>query len=98
MTLIPAVAGNFFEPGRKHPDGSYVHRYRRLRVRTDLPLPRVFLFGPRWRRLLMPYRTANGRTAYHPCIYDFFPDVRELVCEPVQFDRVAMWADPRERL
>jgi hypothetical protein len=56
-----------------------------------LPMPRVWLHGPRWRRFLVS--TAKG------CVdFDFFPDVRELVCEPVQFDRVAMWADPRERL
>jgi hypothetical protein len=54
-----------------------------------LPMPRVFLHGPRWRRFLVP-----GEKNY----YDFAADVRELVCEPVQFDRVAMWADPRERL
>lgn len=98
MTIVPAVAGQLFEPGKKNADGSYVHLYRRLRVRTELPLPRAVLCGPRWRRFLMTYRTTTGRLAYHPCIYDFAPDVRELVCEPVQFDRVAMWADPRERL
>ena len=71
---------------------------KRLSIRSPLPMPHVWVHGPRWRQCLMTYRTNAGRTAYHPCIYDFFPDVRELVCEPVQFDRVAMWADPRERL
>jgi len=98
MSLFPAVAGQLLEPGRRNPDGSYVHRYRLLRVRSVLPQPRVFLFGPRWRHCLMPYRTTTGRVAHHPCMYDFEPDVRELVCEPIAFDRVAMWADPRERL
>jgi hypothetical protein len=93
-----AVAGNIFEPGRRHPDGSYVHVYRKLGVRTPLPMPRAVLVGPRWRRLLMTYRTANGRMAHHPCIYDFTDDVRELVTEPIRFDLAAMWADPRERL
>jgi hypothetical protein len=56
-----------------------------------LPMPRVWLQGPRWRRFLVS--TARG------CIeYDFTADVLELVCEPLQVDRVAMWADPRERL
>jgi hypothetical protein len=94
----PATGGNLLWPGRRNVDGSYASIYRKLIVRSPLPMPRVVLQGPKWRQQLMPYRTTNGRMAYHPSCYDFFPDVRELVCEPVQFDRVAMWADPRERL
>lgn len=56
-----------------------------------LPMPRVWLQGPRWRRFLVS--TERG------CIdYDFADDVRELVMEPIRFDLAAMWADPRERL
>jgi hypothetical protein len=55
--------------------------------RDRLALPRVWARGRRWRSFL----TDEG-------YYDFAADVRELICEPVQFDRVAMWADPRERL
>jgi hypothetical protein len=94
----PATGGNLLWPGRRTPDGSYANIYRKLTVRVPLPMPRVVLQGPKWRQCLMAYRTNTGRMAYHPCIYDLFPDVRELVCEPLQFDRVAMWADPRERL
>jgi hypothetical protein len=94
----PATGGNLLWPGRRNADGSYANVYRKLLVRSPLPMPRVVLQGPKWRQQLMPYRTTNGRLAYHPSCYDFFPDVRELVCEPLQFDRVAMWADPRERL
>lgn len=94
----PATGGNLLWPGRRNPDNSYASVYRKLDVRAKLPMPRVVLQGPKWRACLMTYRTANGRTAHHPRCYDFEPDVRELVCEPIQFDRVAMWADPRERL
>lgn len=94
----PATGGNLLWPGRRTPEGAYASIYRKLDVRATLPMPRVVLQGPKWRACLMTYQTANGRTAHHPRCYDFFPDVRELVCEPLQFDRVAMWADPRERL
>jgi hypothetical protein len=72
-------------------------RHVRLFIRTPLPMPHVFLHGPRWRRFLVEYE-RRGRVRHHPRLYDFAADVRELVCEPLQFDRVAMWADPRERL
>lgn len=71
-------------------------RRHRLHVLGDLPMPRVYLRGPRcWRFCRDSQPDPN---AWRPHVYDFEPDVRELVCEPVQFDRVAMWADPRERL
>lgn len=56
-------------------------------TRDGLPMPFVYARGRRWRSFL----TEDG-------CYDFAADVRELVCEPLAFDRVAMWADPRERL
>ena len=49
----PATGGNILWPGRRHPDGSYVHVYRKLDVRTPLPMPRVVLQGPRWRGFLI---------------------------------------------
>jgi hypothetical protein len=94
----PAVGGKLFEPGRRDPvTGSYVHVYRLLGIRTLLPMPRVFIQGPRWRRCLMTYRTNTGRIAHHPRVYDFADDVRELVCEPIRGDVYAMWSDPKER-
>jgi hypothetical protein len=37
----PAVGGNLLEAGRRNADGTYVHVYRKLMVRTQLPLPRA---------------------------------------------------------
>jgi hypothetical protein len=54
-------------------------------VRERLPMPRVWACGRRWRTLLTP----DG-------FYDFFDDVRELVCDPIRHDVYAMWSDPRE--
>jgi len=42
----PARGGQL-PPGSRNPDGSYVDIYRRLSVRTPLPMPRVYLHGPR---------------------------------------------------
>lgn len=53
--------------------------------RDRLPLPRVWARGRRWRSFL----TADG-------FYEFEPDVRELVLQPIRFDVAAMWTDPRE--
>ena len=94
----PAVGGVMLWPGRRNSDGSYVAVYRKLDVRTPLPMPRVVLQGPKWRHCLMTYRTITGKVAHHPRVYDFFDDVRELVCEQVRFDVYAEWADPREWL
>lgn len=91
---LPAVAGNLFEPGRRKPDGSYVHVYRQQQVRAPLPMPRVFLFGPRWRRFLMTYQTHTGRVAHHPRVYDFEPDVREFVVRTeIRPGVIAEWSD-----
>lgn len=82
----------------------------RVRVLTHLPMAGVWMRGPKWKRAFnlthrpladvdpdaaRDLRPLQAKTYWW---YDFEPDVRELVCEPVQFDRVAMWADPRERL
>lgn len=93
----PAVGGTLFEPSIRYVDGSYYHVYRRLPIRTPLLMPRVFLQGPRWRQFNVTFVRKN-RVQHHPCLYDFADDVRELVCEPLQYDRVALWSDPYERL
>lgn len=55
-----------------------------------LPMPRVWLHGPRWRRFLVSQERG--------CIeYDFAGDVRELVLEELRFNVYAEWSDPRER-
>jgi hypothetical protein len=76
-----------------------------LYVKWRPPMASVWCKGPRWKRafgvtsevLHAPLPSRPLMKIRYLC-YDFEPDVRELVCEPVQFDRVAMWADPRERL
>jgi hypothetical protein len=58
-------------------------------VACRLPMPRVFLLGPRWRRFLVEGTKHD---------YDFADDVRERVLEEVRPGVVAMWSDPRERV
>jgi hypothetical protein len=54
-----------------------------------LPMPRVFLHGPRWWRFMVEGSKTD---------YDFAEDVRELVLDRIRFDVVAEWTDPREWL
>jgi hypothetical protein len=67
-------------------------------------MPRVWLFGPRWRRRFDVRRVAvtlplrEGAICRKVLVYDLEPDVRELVTEALRHDVVAMWSDPRERL
>jgi len=49
---------------------------------------RVFLVGPRWRRLF----------GVIGLLYDLEPDVREQILEELRPDVVAIWTDPREQL
>ena len=92
----PATGGNILGPGRRNPDGSYVHVYRKLHVPTPLPMPRVVLQGRRW------WQFCRDSQADPECwqtnVYDFFADVRELVCEQLRVDVYAEWADPRDWL
>jgi hypothetical protein len=72
----------------------------RLFLRDILPMPRVFLHGPRWRRLfdvreLLIDDEFGVRRVW---VYDLEADVRERVCEEVRPDVFAEWSDPRERL
>jgi hypothetical protein len=77
----------------------------RVYITSPLPTLRVWFNGPRWRRAFgvtsevlhvpEPSRPLMKRKYL---FYDFEPDVRELVTEPIRFDLAAMWADPRERL
>ncbi len=75
---------------------------RRVRVIDPLPMARVWLRGPRWSRGLtkeiLPAIEGRPLASRRRLVYDFADDVRELVCERIQFNRVAMWADPREWL
>ncbi len=61
---------------------------------NQLPLVNVVLVGPD-RRDFCVHRAEAPSDWLH---FDFEPDVRELVCESMQYDRVAMWSDPLERL
>lgn len=68
---------------------------RRLEVLGELPMPHVYLTGPRCWRFCRDSQVDPDR--WRPHVYDFTNDVRELVCEPIRFDVYAMWSDPRER-
>jgi len=82
--------------------------HRRLFPVNHLPMPRVWLQGPKWRRLFdvknVPIAEIDRLAArYHRpgrkvLTYDFAEDVRELVCEQIRFDVFAEWCDPREIL
>lgn len=83
---------------------------RRIWPVPDFALPnvRIFLAGPQRRRAfgirrrpiaeVAPLAALCHRPGKKLWWFDLEADVRELVCEPLQFDRVAMWTDPRERL
>lgn len=80
---------------------------RGLRVRDPLPMPRVWLHGPKWQRAFnvqhLPIAEVDPVAArrYLPSVkfwwYDFTDDVRERVLEPIRFDVYAEWSDPREQ-
>jgi hypothetical protein len=55
---------------------------------------RVVILGPDRYEFLVHRAFAPSEWPH----YDFEDDVRELICEPVHFNTVAMWSDPRERL
>lgn len=55
---------------------------------------RVVIVGPD-RREFCVHRAFAPSDLPH---YDFEDDVRDLILEPVQFNRAAMWSDPSERL
>ena len=61
-----------------------------------LPMPRVWLQGPRWWRFCRD--SQPNPNAWLSNVYDFESDVRELVLERIRHDVYAMWTDPREWL
>ncbi len=83
---------------------------RRIWPVPDFALPqvRIFLAGPQRRRAFGIRRRPIAEVAplaatLHPAgkklwWFDLEDDVRELILEPVQFNRTAMWSDPREQL
>jgi len=78
---------------------------RRMVSFDRLPLPGVFLHGPRWRRHFDVKEVAqslpleDGRRALSlVLVYDFEADVRERIVEELRPSVAAMWTDPRERL
>jgi hypothetical protein len=84
-------------------------RMLRVRVTDPLPLARVWMRGPRWKRAFglqhLAYSHVNPPSAEHQnptdkmfWWYDFEDDVRELVLEELRPGVVAQWSDPRERI
>lgn len=63
-------------------------------VWNQLPMAQVVLLGDDRRDFCVPRYEAPSDWLH----FDFEPDVRELVCQAIQYDRVAMWSDPREQL
>ena len=67
-------------------------------------MPRVWLWGPKWKRLFdirtpLMSEVSPEAARYHPLlVYNLESDVRELVCERLRFDVVAEWADAREQI
>lgn len=61
---------------------------------NQLPLVHVVLLGPDRRDFCVPRAEAPSDWLH----FDFEPDVRELMCQAIQYDRVAMWSDPFEQL
>ncbi len=61
---------------------------------NQLPLVRVVLLGEDVHDFCVPRHEAPSSWLH----FDFEPDVRELMLQSLQYDRVAMWSDPREQL
>lgn len=87
--------------------------YRRRSVRRmwssdELPMPRAFFRGPRWKRLcdvrevpiaeIDPVAAKYHRPGRKLLIFTFEDEVRERICEQLRFDVYAQWSDPRDRL
>lgn len=73
----------------------------------DLPMPRAFMHGPKWRRhfevqavpiaVLSPALASFHRPGRTVLTFSFETDVRELVLEQLRPGVFAEWSDPRER-
>ena len=83
-------------------------RMLRVRVKDPLPMARVWMRGPKWKRAfdvrhglladVDPVVAARfGRPGVKFWWYDFELDVRELVLEEIRPGVVAEWTDPYER-
>src|SRR5205807_90016 len=81
---------------------------RRMWSLDQLPMPRAFFRGPKWRRLcgvaelliadVDPVAAQYHRPGRKLLLFSFEDDVRERVLEPLRHDVVAQWSDPREQL
>jgi hypothetical protein len=81
---------------------------RRMWPLEQLPMPRVYMHGPKWRRFfdvqerpiaeIDPEAAKLHRPGRKLLWFSLEDDVRERVLEPLGFDRYAEWSDPRERL
>lgn len=89
-------------------NGNRRRSVRRMWSMDRLPMPRAFFRGPKWKRLcgvreipiaeIDPIAAQYHRPGRKLLIFSFEPDVRERVCQAIQYDRVAMWSDPLEWL
>lgn len=81
---------------------------RRVYNLEQLPLPRCYMCGPKWRRLfdveerlladIRPESAIYHRPGKTILVFSFEHDVRELVLEELRPGVFAMWSDPRERV
>lgn len=81
---------------------------RRMWSVDDLPMPRVFMHGPRWRSafgvseipiaVLDPERAHWHRPGRKLLTFTLEEDVRERVCVEIRPGVVAEWMDPGEWL
>jgi hypothetical protein len=79
---------------------------RRMWSFDGLPMARVYMHGPKWRRWfevrevpiaeIDPDAAPLHRPGRKLLVFTLEEDVRERVCEQLGFDRYAMWSDPRE--
>jgi hypothetical protein len=70
---------------------------RRLWNDDNLPMPRAFMIGPKWRRHF-GVRSERRAFASTKLTFTFEDDVRELVLEQLRPGTVAEWSDPLEWL
>jgi len=81
---------------------------RRMWSMEQLPMPRAFFRGPRWKRLcgvretpiveIDPVAAQYHRKGRKLLIFSFEDDVRERVLEELRPEVFAMWSDPREQV
>jgi hypothetical protein len=81
---------------------------RRMWSLEQLPMPRAFFTGPKWKRLcevrevpiaeIHPQAAELHRPGRKLLIFSFEDEVRERVLERLGHDVFACWSDPREQL